>query len=82
MTDTLYRGPQKITVLNRPPNKKNPLHLTYHGVKYQVSAVLPSQQEAEVHPQIFHLLPDTPKIVVSAIRESVYGFVLNGSDFS
>ena len=81
MTDTLYRGPQKITVLNRPPSQINPLYLTYHGVKYQVSAVLPSQQEAEVHPQIFQLLPDTTKVVVNAIRESVYGFILNDSDF-
>ena len=76
MTDILYRGAQKITVLNRPPSEKNPLYLNYHGKHYQVDAVLPRNIDPVLHPQIFELIPDTHKIVVRAVRESVYGFVL------
>jgi len=80
MTDILYRGAQKITVLNKPPSAKNPLHLNYHGKHYQVSAVLPTHTEPVMHPQIFELIPDTQKVVVEAVRESVYGFVLTGEE--
>ena len=81
MTDILYRGRQKITVLNKPPSpKNNPLYLNYDGRHYQVAAVLPARTEPTIHPQIFTLNPRIQQIVVEAVRESVYGFVLTGEE--